>query len=74
MRVAFWPVHQKTAELGGMLRSGREDTFCLPGGERATGNGVPIAELAACVRRAGREVASPDEARAMLGLRTAATH
>jgi len=27
MRVAFWAVHQKTAELGGMLRSGLEDTF-----------------------------------------------
>ena len=68
-RAEIWPVHQKTAELGGMLRTGLEDTFYLPGGERASGNGVLIEALAACARRAGREVASPAEARARLGLR-----
>jgi 3-keto-5-aminohexanoate cleavage enzyme len=67
-RAEIWPVHQKTAELGGMLRSGLEDTFYLPGGERAKGNGELIDALAACARRAGREVASPAEARARLGL------
>ena len=68
-RAEIWPVHQKTAELGGMLRSGLEDTFYLPDGGRAAGNGGLIAELAACARRAGREVASPAEARVRLGLR-----
>ncbi len=68
-RAEIWPVHQRTAELGGMLRSGLEDTFYLPGGERAPGNGALIEALAACARRAGREVASPQEARATLGLR-----
>jgi 3-keto-5-aminohexanoate cleavage enzyme len=68
-RSEIWPVHQKTAELGGMLRSGLEDTFYLPGGERAAGNGALIDALAACARRAGREVASPDEARSTLGLK-----
>jgi 3-keto-5-aminohexanoate cleavage enzyme len=68
-RAEVWPVHQKTAELGGMLRTGLEDTFYLPGGERAAGNGALVAELAACARRAGREVASPAEARVLLGLR-----
>jgi 3-keto-5-aminohexanoate cleavage enzyme len=34
-RGEIWPVHQKTAELGGMLRSGLEDTFYLPDGRRA---------------------------------------
>jgi len=68
-RAEIWPVHQKTAELGGMLRTGLEDTFYLPGGERAAGNGVLIAELAACARRAGRQVASAAEARQLLGLR-----
>ncbi|MDE2146105.1 MAG: 3-keto-5-aminohexanoate cleavage protein [Burkholderiales bacterium] len=71
-RAEIWPVHQKTAELGGMLRTGLEDTFYLPGGERAGGNGALIEALAECARRAGREVASPDEARAILGLRAAA--
>jgi uncharacterized protein (DUF849 family) len=68
-RAEIWPVHQKTAELGGMLRTGLEDTFYLPNGERASGNGVLIAELAACAEKAGRGVASPAEARQMLGLR-----
>ena len=68
-RADVWPVHQKTAELGGMLRTGLEDTFYLPGGERAAGNGALVVELAACARRAGREVASPAEARVLLGLR-----
>jgi uncharacterized protein (DUF849 family) len=67
-RSEIWPVHQKTAELGGMLRTGLEDTFYLPDGERASGNGALIEALAACARRAGREVASPAEARALLGL------
>lgn len=70
-RAEVWPVHQKTAELGGMLRSGLEDTFYLPNGERASGNGGLIAELAACARRAGRAVTSPAEARNVLGLRAA---
>jgi uncharacterized protein (DUF849 family) len=62
-------VHQRTAELGGMLRTGLEDTFYLPGDQRATGNGVLIEALAACAQRAGRTVASPAEARQLLGLR-----
>ena len=67
-RAEIWPVHQKTAELGGMLRTGLEDTFYLPDGARASGNGVLIAALAECAKQAGRPVASPVEARALLGL------
>ncbi|MFO1394189.1 MAG: 3-keto-5-aminohexanoate cleavage protein [Steroidobacteraceae bacterium] len=70
-RGEIWPVHQRVAELGGMLRTGLEDTFYLPGGDRATGNGVLIEALAGCARHAGREVASAAEARAMLGIRAA---
>lgn len=71
-RGEIWPVHQRVAELGGMLRTGLEDTFYLPGGERATGNGVLIEALARCARNAGREVATAAEARAMLGIAAAA--
>ena len=71
-RGEIWPVHQRVAELGGMLRTGLEDTFYLPGGERATGNGVLIEALARCARNAGREVATAAEARAMLGIGAAA--
>ena len=70
-RKEIWPVHQKTAELGGMLRTGLEDTFYLPDGERASGNGVLIEALAACAQRVGRTIASPAEARAVLGLKAA---
>jgi 3-keto-5-aminohexanoate cleavage enzyme len=71
-RAEIWPVHQKTAELGGMLRTGLEDTFYLASGERASGNGVLIEALATCARSAGRSVASPQETRALLGLAPAA--
>ncbi len=67
-RAEIWPVHQRAAELGGMLRTGLEDTFYLPGGERAKGNGVLIEALAQCARQAGRAVATPAEARTLLGL------
>ena len=67
-RAEIWPVHQKTADLGGMLRTGLEDTFYLPNGERASGNGALITELAQCAQRAGRAIASPAEARTLLNL------
>lgn len=67
-RQEIWPLHQRVAELGGMLRTGLEDTFYLPDGSRAAGNGALIEALATCARKAGREVASPAQARAMLNL------
>ncbi|MEO1038868.1 MAG: 3-keto-5-aminohexanoate cleavage protein [Pseudomonadota bacterium] len=67
-RAEIWPVHQRTAELGGMLRTGLEDTFYLPDGERASGNGALIEALAQCARNAGRDIASPEEARTIMGL------
>ena len=73
-RDEIWPVHQATADLGGMLRTGVEDTFYLPGGTRTTGNGQLIEALAQCARNAGREVASPAEARALLGLNASHVH
>ena len=71
-RQEIWPVHQATADLGGMLRTGLEDTFYLPDGSRASGNGGLIEALARCARNAGRDIASPAEARIRLGLRAAA--
>ena len=68
-RQETWPVHQKTADLGGMLRTGLEDTFYLPDGSRASGNGPLIEALAQCAQNAGRGIASPAEARQMLGLK-----
>ena len=67
-RANIWPVHQRVAELGGHLRTGLEDSFYLPDGAKADSNGPMIEALAACARRAGRAVASAQEARAILGL------
>ena len=67
-REEVWPLHRRTAELGGQLRTGLEDTFYLPSGAKARSNGELVAALAKIVREVGREVASPEEARAMTGL------
>jgi 3-keto-5-aminohexanoate cleavage enzyme len=67
-RADVWPMHRRSAELGGALRTGLEDTFYLPGGDKATGNGQLIEALVRCAREAGREIASPAEAREALGL------
>ena len=67
-RSEIWPVHQRAAELGGMLRTGVEDTFYLPDGQKTAGNGPLIEALATCARNAGRAIASPEEARTILNL------
>jgi uncharacterized protein (DUF849 family) len=71
-RQDVWPLHQRTAELGGHLRTGVEDTFYLPDGERCTGNGQLIETMVKVAREAGREIASPAEAREILHLPAAA--
>ena len=65
-REEIWPVHAAAARLGGMLRTGLEDTFYLPDGSRARGNGDLIEALVSTARREGRDIATPEEARAML--------
>jgi uncharacterized protein (DUF849 family) len=67
-RSEVWELHQRAAELGGCLRTGVEDTFYLPNGDKARGNGDLIEAMVGCVRQAGRTVASTDEARSYLGL------
>ena len=67
-RSEIWNVHRKTAELGGHLRSGVEDSFYLPNGDRCNGNGQLIETLARYAREAGRRIASPQESRNLLGI------
>jgi 3-keto-5-aminohexanoate cleavage enzyme len=67
-RENVWPLHQRTAELGGNLRTGLEDTFYLPDGSKATSNGPLVEAIVRIAREAGREIASPTEARTMLHL------
>ncbi len=65
-RAEVWPVHRRTAELGGHLRTGLEDTFYLPNGDKATSNGQLVEALAQVARECGRAIATPDEARALI--------
>jgi 3-keto-5-aminohexanoate cleavage enzyme len=67
-RAEVWPLHRRAAELGGHLRTGLEDTFYLPDGRRASSNGVLVDTLARYARAAGRDIASPAEARALMEL------
>jgi uncharacterized protein (DUF849 family) len=67
-RANVWPLHRRAAELGGNLRTGLEDTFYLPDGSKATSNGALIDAMVSVARGAGREIATPAEARALLNL------
>jgi len=65
-REEVWKLHRATAELGGNLRTGVEDTFYLPDGSKTTGNGALIEAMVKMAREVGREPATPDEVRAAL--------
>lgn len=67
-REEVWPVHRRACELGSHLRTGLEDTFYLPSGEKADSNGRLIEALVQIARECGREPASPAEARALIGV------
>lgn len=70
-RQEVWDLHQATAELGGDLRTGLEDTFYLPNGDKATSNGQLVAALAKLAEATGRRIASPAKARQLLKIRSA---
>lgn len=65
-RDEIWPLHEAAARLGGDLRTGVEDTFYLPDGSRTDGNGPLVEAIVAIARGEGRDIASPDEARAAM--------
>ena len=67
-RADVWAVHQRTADLGGHVRTGLEDTFYLPNGEKARSNGELVEALVRCVRAAGREPATLAQTRELFGL------
>ncbi len=68
-RETVWNMHRRCAELGGNVRTGLEDTFYLPNGDKATDNGQLIEALVKTVREVGREPASVSEAKQMLDIR-----
>ncbi|MFA5891397.1 MAG: 3-keto-5-aminohexanoate cleavage protein [Actinomycetota bacterium] len=63
-----WRLVAASATLGGNARVGFEDNFYLPNGEMAASNGDLAAAAADIIRKTGREIAGPDEARAIIGL------
>ena len=63
-----WSLVAAAASLGGNVRVGLEDNFYVPTGEMAASNGDLVAAAANLVELAGRKVASPSEARRILGL------
>jgi len=67
-RAEVWALHRRCLELGGHVRTGLEDTFYLPDGNRAPGNGALIESLVALVREVGREPATAAQTRTLLGL------
>lgn len=67
-RSEIWAVHRRTAELGGNLRTGLEDTFYLENGTKVQTNATLIESLAQIARDVGRTVATPEEARKILSL------
>jgi len=67
-RQEVWDLHRATAEQGGHVRTGLEDTFYLPDGTRAQSNGPLVEELVKVVREAGREPATVEQTRSLFGL------
>jgi uncharacterized protein (DUF849 family) len=65
----IWNLHRKCLEMGGHVRTGLEDTFYLPTGDRAQNNGQLVEALVKIVHEVGKEVAAPAEARQILGIR-----
>jgi uncharacterized protein (DUF849 family) len=55
--------------MGGHVRVGLEDCVHIARGQLAPGNGAVVEKAARIIRELGAEPASPDEARAMLGIK-----
>lgn len=63
------PLTTMAATMGGHVRVGLEDSLMIARGQLARTNAEQVAKIRRIVEELGREVASPVEARAMLGLK-----
>jgi uncharacterized protein (DUF849 family) len=61
-----------SAILGGSVRVGLEDSIYLAKGELARSNADQVAKICRILTELSLEIASPEEAREMLGLKGAA--
>ena len=55
--------------MGGNVRVGFEDNIYLSKGVKASSNGELVAKVVRIAKELGREIATSDEARAILGLK-----
>ena len=65
------PLTTMAAAIGGHVRVGLEDSLTIARGRLATSNAEQVAKIRRIVEELGRELATPEEARAMLGLKGA---
>lgn len=65
-----WSLLPVAVSLGGGVRVGLEDNFYLKDGEMARSNGDLVAKAARMIEDAGGRVATPEEARDILGMTT----
>jgi uncharacterized protein (DUF849 family) len=63
-----WKMLASALVLGGNIRTGLEDHLYLPDGEMAKSNGDLVEQAVTLARTVGREPATVEEARAILGL------
>lgn len=63
-----WELIAAALTLGGNIRVGLEDNFYLPDGEMARSNGELVAAAVGLVRQLGKEPATVEETRHLLGL------
>lgn len=67
-----WNLLPVAVSLGGGVRVGLEDNFYLNDGEMANSNGQLVAKARRMVEDAGGRVATPEEAREILGIHSSA--
>jgi len=65
------PFAAMAAAMGGHVRVGLEDSLMIERGQLASGNAEQVLKIRRIVEDLGRSVATPDEARQMLGLKGA---
>jgi uncharacterized protein (DUF849 family) len=62
-----------TAQMGGNVRVGLEDSLYLGKGKLAESNGDQVTKIRGILENLSLEIATPDEARAMLALKGPST-
>jgi uncharacterized protein (DUF849 family) len=63
------PIAAMAAAMGGNVRVGLEDSIWIGPGKLATSNAEQVAKVRQIVEGLGLEIATPDDAREILGLK-----